>query len=260
VTAYHARVELIAQGRMGEVYAYGEGKVVKLDRPEWNGVSEFEADVIGKLATAGLPVARAHGVVTIDDRCGVVLDRVEGEQLRSHILEGGLPAITGLSERFADLQMTINTTTIEGFPDLVPRLEAELAASALAPGLVSNLTGLLRELDDGARGVCHYDFHPLNVLVGPTGWVVIDWLAVASGPAIADLARTLVLWGQATDPILVEFMRQVRRRGLTYRGADDEVCDAWVRVVAGARTVEGFDGAELDWLRRVAEGSVPLFV
>jgi hypothetical protein len=245
---------------MGEVYAYGEGKVVKLDRPEWNGVSEFEADVIGKLAAAGLPVARAHGVVTIEDRCGVVLDRVEGEQLSAHIIEGGLPTVPGLSERFADLQMSINTTNVDGLPDLVPRLEAELAASALAPGLASDLTGLLGELDDGVRGVCHYDFHPLNVLVGPAEWVVIDWLAVASGPPMADLARTLVLWGQATDPVLVEFMRQVRRRGLALRDAADEVCEAWIRVVAGARTLEGFVGAELDWLRRVAEGAVPLFV
>jgi len=244
---------------MAEVFAYGDGTVVKLDRPEWSGVSAFEAEVIGKVAAAGLPVARAHGVVTIDDRCGVVLDWIQGEQLFLHLMEGGLPAVAPLSERFADLQMLINATTIEGLPDLVPRLTAELAASGLAPELIVELTGLLGELNDDRHQVCHYDFHPLNVLVGPTEWVVIDWLAVANGPPMADLARTLVLWGQTTDPVLVEFMHQARQRGLGLRGADNELCDAWVRVVAGARTLEGLGGAEQEWLRRVAEGAVRLF-
>ena len=70
-------------------------------------------------------------------------------------------------------------------------------------GLRAELLGLLAGLDDGGRGVCHYDFHPANVLVGPNGWVVIDWLTAAAGPSSADLARTLVLWGRQTgEPVV----------------------------------------------------------
>jgi aminoglycoside phosphotransferase (APT) family kinase protein len=89
--------------------------------------------------------------------------------------------------------------------------------------------------------------------------VVIDWLTVASGPPIADLARTLVLWGQQTDPPVVRFLHEVRRLGLAHQGVDDTTCDAWIRVVAGARMAEGFVGAEAVWLRRVAEGEFRLF-
>ena len=97
------------------------------------------------------------------------------------------------------------------------------------------------------------------MLVGPDGWVVIDWLTVASGPSAADLARTLVLWGRRTTGPVGRFLRAVRREGRARRGLDEDALDAWVRVVAAARVAEGFDGEEGAWLRRVAGGAERLF-
>jgi aminoglycoside phosphotransferase (APT) family kinase protein len=252
-------MELLAAGRMAEVFAYGEGRVVKLDRPEWSGVGIFEAEVIERAAAAGLPVARSHGVVTIDGRCGVVLDRVDGHELLADLLEATGDDIGALAERFCTLQADINGTEMDGLPDLVERLGDELARSGLSPDLMDQLTGLLDSLDDGRRGVCHFDFHPLNVLVSAAEWVVIDWLTVASGPPVADLARTLVLWGRNPDPAVIAFLGEVRRRGSARRHADDATVDNWVRVVAGARLAEGFDGEDAAWLRRVAAGEVQLY-
>ena len=97
------------------------------------------------------------------------------------------------------------------------------------------------------------------MLVGPDGWVVIDWLTVASGPPAADLARTLVLWGRRTTGPVGRFLRAVRREGGAGRGLGGDVLDAWVRVVAAARIAEGFAGEEEAWLRQVAGGAERLF-
>ena len=200
-------LELLAEGRTAEVYAYGEGRVLKLDRPDWNGLSEFEGTMLAALADAGLPVARPHGTVTIEGRRGLILDRVDGPSLLEVLLASGPEQAGRLAGRFAALQRQINATAIAGLPDLVPRLRREVEASVPGAALRAELLGLLAELDDGARGVCHYDLHPLNVLTGPDGWVVIDWLTVAAGPPAADLARTLVLWGRwSTEPV-VTFLR-----------------------------------------------------
>ena len=243
---------------MAEVYAIDDERVVKLDRPEWNGVSAFEADVITRVAEAGLPVARSHGVITIDGRCGVLLDRLVGRSLLQVVLETGQTDIDPMAERFAILQAMINTTAVEGLPDLVVRLKGEIEQSGLPTPLRSELTGLLIHLDDGARGVCHYDFHPGNVIVTAADWIVVDWLGVASGPPVADLARTLLLGAQIADPRMSEFMRGVRRHSLQQRRVVGLACDGWIRVAAAARLAEGFTGESAAWLRAVAEGAVAL--
>ncbi len=256
------RMDLLAQGRTAEVFAYGEGRVLKLDRPEWTGLATFEGEVLVRLAAAGLPVARSHGAVTVDGRTGVVLDRIDGPPLSSvledprtdHAERGRLAA------RFAALQDELNAMSLPGLPDLVPRLHGEIEAAVHDAGLRGELVALLAELDDGGHGVCHFDFHPANVLVGPEGWVVIDWLTVASGPPTADLARTLVLWSMSTGPAVTSFLRAVRRESIARRAIAEQSLDAWVRVVAGARVAEGFSGEEAAWLRRVAGGSERLFV
>jgi thiamine kinase len=251
-------VEFLAAGRTAEVFALDDQRVVKLDRPEWSGVSAFESDVITQAADAGLPVARSHGVVSIDGRCGVVLDRVEGCSLRQAVIGATESGIDELAARFATLQGMINATVIAGLPDLVGRLAGEISRSGLPAGLVSELTELLAGLDDGQREVCHFDFHPDNVIVTPNGWVVIDWLTAASGPPPADLARTLLLWGHVTESPIPAFMRAVRRHGRRQRRLTDALCDAWIRVAAGARLAEGFGGAYAAWLRSVARGDVQL--
>jgi Ser/Thr protein kinase RdoA (MazF antagonist) len=252
-------VELLAEGRTAEVFAYGDGRVLKLDRPEWNGLAPFEAAVLEGLADAGVAVARPHGTVTVEGRSGVVLSRVDGPSL-FEVLTASSPAeAEELARPFAALQLSLNATVVGGLPDLVPRLHGEIEASVTDVALRTELVGLLAELDDGGHGVCHYDFHPRNVLVGADGWVVIDWLTVAAGPAAADLARTLVLDGRWSTEPLVTFARAVRRFGQADRGLSDEDLDAWIRVVAAARLGEGFGGSDAAWLLGVAGGSTPFF-
>jgi hypothetical protein len=255
---YARGVELLAAGRMAEVYIIDDERVVKLDRQEWNGISTFESDVLALVAEAGLPAARSHGVITLDGRCGILLDRLYGRSLLEVVIETAEADMDPLAEQFVSLQTMINATVITGLPDLVGRLSGEIAQSGLVAPLLRELTDLLVQLDDGTRGVCHYDLHPDNVIVTPAGWVVIDWLAAASGPPTADLARTLLLGFQMADLRVLEFTRGVRRHGLDQRGTDEAACNAWIRLAAAARLAEGFTGEAAAWLQTVAEGTVKL--
>jgi Ser/Thr protein kinase RdoA (MazF antagonist) len=253
-------VELLAEGRNAEVFAFGEGRVLKLDRPDWTGLSPFEAEMLDLLAEAGLPVARSHGAVTVEGRSGVVLDRIDGVPLNEVLLAADPDEIEALAERVVELQWQLNSTSVAGLPPLVPRLRLELESTIVDSGLRAGLLARLDALDDGTLGVLHYDFHPNNVLVtSDDQWIVIDWLTVAAGPAPADLARTLVLWGRRTTEPVSSFMATVRRSGAQRRGLDEGDLDDWVRLAAAGRLGEGFEGAEAEWLGQVAAGALRLF-
>ena len=187
--------------------------MLKLDRPEWNGLSVFEESVLTLLAAAGLPVARPHGTRTVDGRSGVVLDRVDGPSLLQVVAVAGPEEIDTLAAEFVALQLRCNATHVAGLPELVPRLRRELEAGVPDAAQRAELLTMLGALDDGGEGVCHFDFHPSNVLVGPDGWVVIDWLTVATGPSAADLARTLVLWGRRSSGPVGPFPARRAARG-----------------------------------------------
>ena len=103
------------------------------------------------------------------------------------------------------------------------------------------LAGLHRRLhaipyQDAA--LLHLDLHPLNVLLGPEGPVVIDWTNARAGPPALDVALTWViaassggLAGRAfLRPFLAEFDRRELEGALpaavAYRVADPNVTDA----------------------------------
>jgi aminoglycoside phosphotransferase (APT) family kinase protein len=94
---------------------------------------------------------------------------------------------------------------------------------------------------DGAA-LLHLDLHPLNVLLSPTGPVVIDWTNARAGEPPLDVALTWViaatsggLGGRAIlRPFLAEFDRTELDRALpeavAYRLADPNVTERERRV------------------------------
>jgi Ser/Thr protein kinase RdoA (MazF antagonist) len=246
-------VELIAEGRTAEVFAWGDGRVLKLDRPGWNGLSTFEASALAIVADAGLPVPRPYDTVTVDDRTGVVLDRIDGPMLSDVIAEAD--DLAPLAAEFIELHRSLNSRELAGLPDLVTGLADGVSRSGLPTALVDELRALLGELDDGRRMLCHFDLHPMNVIVATGGWVVIDWLTASSGPPDADFARTLLLDPPNPRTARGRFMEIVERDGRAARQLDRVRLDGWIRVLAAARLAEGFEGEHAAHLSALASGT-----
>jgi Ser/Thr protein kinase RdoA (MazF antagonist) len=240
------------------VYVWGEpadGRVVKLDKPEWSGLSHYEADVLDQVVAAGIAAPRAYERVSVDGRAGVVLERIDGPAVFD-VLVAAPGEAAAWAERMCALHLSLHGVHLDGLPDLVGRLDNELSLCGLEPSLVDELRGMLAALDTGQRVLCHWDFHPRNVLVGPDGTVVIDWLTVASGPAVADLARSLVLLQDfdRSGGWSAPYTEATCRLGAAARGAADEEVAAWVRIAAAARLVEGFTGETAIGLAATARG------
>jgi aminoglycoside phosphotransferase (APT) family kinase protein len=149
---------LIGVGRASKVYDLGDGTVLRrTSAPE---DLDREALVMRHAHAREYPVPR---VVELRPD-GLVLERVDGPTM-----------LADLRRRVWLLQRHVRTLV-----DLQRRLHAIDAPPDLASA------------GEGAK-LLHLDFHPDNVLLSPTGPVVIDWTNARRGDPPLDVAMTWVI-------------------------------------------------------------------
>jgi len=188
--------KLIASGRDGDIFDFGDGLVLRKTR---DGRSiEHEAAIMRYVADHGYRVpavrdVRAHG-------SEIVMERIDGPLMADAMLKRPwmMPRLASL---LADLHDQLHRIPA---PPWVP------------------------QWPDGGDQLVHLDLHPLNVLMSGDGPVVIDWSNAARGEALSDVALTYVLLtcGAIPGPRALQIAAQparlaiARRFSRRYRGDD----------------------------------------
>jgi tRNA A-37 threonylcarbamoyl transferase component Bud32 len=183
---------LLAKGATADVYAWGEGRVLKLftERTPWH-ANEVAATRAAR--KAGLPVPEViDGLIEVDQREGIVFERVDGLMLTEY-LQDHPDQVEDYARQAAELQARIHSTTVTGLPPLIEILhwsvpQADPLEDATRRAVLDLLGGL-----PGGESLCHNDFHPSNIIVSGRGLVVIDWAIGTRGNPLADDARTWVV-------------------------------------------------------------------
>jgi uncharacterized protein (TIGR02172 family) len=184
-------------GKAAHVHAWSADKVVKLYQPDIpDRLVDAEARNVQALHAAGLPVPRFFEHVEIAGRRGSVFERIKGRSI-SASLQANPFRLFRLAREFAAVHRLIHGTERSELPRVADNLRRVIAGvSALTAAQRDELIALLESLPSGTS-VCHFDFHPSNVILSPRGPVVLDWGSARSGNPLADVARTCVLF--ATD-------------------------------------------------------------
>lgn len=223
----------LGAGKEAEIYAYQPGWVVKLTR--WrrdHAPARREDAILRGLAPTGLAPA-SNGVVQIDERWGVVMERVAGAPLFERLAAPGgvdevLHVMVGLHRRMHDLPA----------PSALSPLKDRLVRNITGTGLLDEptqrrLLDLIPTLPDGDR-LCHGDFHPFNILgTGETARIV-DWLDASAAEPAADVCRTFVLIGSVQPDLAARYVDAY----CAATGIDRMAVYAWLPVVAAARLAE----------------------
>ena len=200
-------LERIGVGRTAEIFAWDEGRALRLFR---TGASLPYA--IREMSTfrcaneAGLPCPRVypsddeHGLVRIGDRLGFVMDRVDGPSMLD-MLSRRPWQLVRYARWLAGLHLSLHAEEVPVLPSQRERFRAVIERSRddLGDETVDRIQRALNALPDG-RVVCHGDFHPDNVILGETGMTLIDWGPATSGSAAADVAWTDYLFRHAGCP------------------------------------------------------------
>lgn len=233
--------------------------------------SEREAVTTGLVHEAGLPAPAVLDLVTVGGRPGIVFERVEGVSMWDRML--GRPSeVSKLSLLLARLQAEVNATPAPaGLPKLRDRLRQNIqGAFVLSEEERLEAIAELEGLPDG-KALCHFDIHPNNLLMAPTGPVIVDWFDAAQGVAAADIVRSSALMRPdasashlgCEDPATVvaahnEYIAVVAGWG----EVDEEVLLRWEPVVLASRLAEPLAGDVLrsthrTWrnLRSASDGS-----
>lgn len=185
---------VLAEGREAIVYLQDDGTVVKVLREGTDPVlAEREAEVCRLLAAVGQSAPVVHGVIDVDGRPGLVMDRVEGSDLLAALEANPLRVLTAarvLGEVHARLHECRAPSEL---PELHQALGDRIrAAPPLPEHLRTAALDVLEQLPHGDR-LCHSDFHLQNLLGTWKAPVVIDWAHAVRGDPMSDVARTEIV-------------------------------------------------------------------
>jgi aminoglycoside phosphotransferase (APT) family kinase protein len=145
---------LIASGRDADIFDVGHGRVLRRSR-EGKDVTR-EAELMRWLHGQGFPVPEVYDATPTD----LIMERIDGPTL----IDGASRkpwTIASIGRTLGDLHQRLHALTAPPFVD--------------------------RRVGDGTT-LLHLDLHPLNVLVGPKGPVIIDWTNARVGDPAYDVA------------------------------------------------------------------------
>jgi aminoglycoside phosphotransferase (APT) family kinase protein len=153
---------LLASGRDADIFEYGPGLVLRRSREGRSMVQEARIMEYVRAQGFGVPAIEELS----DDGLDMVLERIDGPDMVT--MMGNRPwMISRLGRMLADLHRGLHELTA---PTWLP--DAPVGRGA---------------------GLLHLDLHPLNVMMGPRGPVVIDWARACRGEPSVDVALAWVL-------------------------------------------------------------------
>lgn len=247
------QLEKIGEGREAEMFAWGDSKILRLLRdPTRRTHVQWEAAAMQTARDRGLPVPAVYGVEEVMGRPGIIMERVDGTDLLTQISSRPW-TLWKAGDILGEVHARLHSTPAsERLPDLRPRITERITTHPEIPApLAKFATDALKGLPDGDR-MCHFDFHPANVLMSPNGPVVIDWTGVKRGDHHADVARAVLILKLGEPPesapahlkLLARFGRTMllRRYLSAYRRhgqLDDALVNRWLPVCAVDRLLDG---------------------
>jgi aminoglycoside phosphotransferase (APT) family kinase protein len=151
----------------------------------------------------------------------------------------------------AELHTEIHKNEVNDLPSQRAALSNVIQrVEVLSPEQKEKILKLLDRLPDG-NTLCHFDFHPDQVLITDDGPVVIDWVTAQQGDPLSDVARTCVIlkfgqvpYGSWVMRMIINKWRKIFYRTYVQRylelhpGVSKEYIETWMIPVAAGRLAE----------------------
>ncbi|MDE7158537.1 MAG: phosphotransferase, partial [Clostridiales bacterium] len=194
-------------------------------------------------------VPKAFELVAYKNRYGILYEKINGNDMIAEMFRKPFK-VGAYAKALANMHARIHNATIDLNLDIKNKLSYHInAAEDLSEQEKERIISYLKTLPDG-KALCHFDFHPGNVMMKGNEFYVIDWMTACNGDAAADVARTYLLlrYGEllyansfvkliahiAEKHIGKVYLRQYKKR----TGMLDTEFKKWLLPIAAARLIE----------------------
>lgn len=185
---------LLAQGNTAEVYNYDYNKVLKLFRenmPVEAIRSEYEKDKCIQLKLNNIP--KAYELIIYRERYGIVYEKIIGTNMIDTLLKKSW-LTKHYSKSLANIHSKLHKVNLKLDISVKDKLSSEIdAVSDLSEEEKDKIKEYMWNLPDG-NVLCHFDFHPGNIIIQDKESIIIDWMTACIGNPNADVARTYLLF------------------------------------------------------------------
>jgi len=255
-------VELIGHGRTADVFRYDENKVIKVFHQEFTPLAIEEYRKAQNIASVGVSAPYVYDFVDVDNKKGIVYEYVQGVSMLQLVQKHPFKTVH-YAKLLACLHAKMHNRPVTGLANI----KESIAETIGNIQQISNekrqvIINYLLKLPDG-DSLCHYDFHPDNVLISEGNAKVIDWMTAGAGNPCADVCRTGIILksnilppGTSTmESILIGRFRQIFYRSyitqyLKVTSVTMEEVERWLLPVSTARLAEGIE-SEVPYLNKI---------
>lgn len=183
---------VIAQRRNKTIYREGD-KCIKLFGEGYKKSGIFsEALNLSYAEETGLNVPKVLDITKIDGKWAIVSEFIEGTSLEE-LMAQSPERMDEYMELFTELHIEVTKKRCPMMCNFTDRVTEKIRRSDMTAtlrfGLYSRIASMERSYE-----LCHGDFVPSNIIIGPDGKKnIIDWSHSSKGPAEADAAKTYLI-------------------------------------------------------------------
>lgn len=189
--------QCIGKGRSASVYEWGTHEVLKLFNEGYSMGNEAENCRI--INNIGIPSPEVVGTIKVDGWEAIIFERIDGITMTRSI-EQNKDSIAKYARILAELHVMINSIKVNYPSNLVKELTSKISyIGSLDTKIKCKINEDLTKLPE-SNEICHYDFHPDNIIMSQKGPVIIDWANVLVGNSLADVTRTSLILGSPALP------------------------------------------------------------
>jgi len=173
--------------------------VIKIFHNEFSHFAFEEFEKVKAINKIGLSTPQVYELMDIDTRKGIVYEYVHGISMIQAMQKHPF-SINSFAKKLAEIHAEMHSKRVNGIESIKESLSTVITdTETLKQEDKKTIIDYIKTLPDG-NTLCHYDYHPGNIIVSNHSFRVIDWMTAGAGNPCADVCRTGIILNSGILP------------------------------------------------------------